>query len=74
VEQGHPRFFPPERETFPPFLNAFDVTWADRRKTFGSELSLYFLKPEKHMSDSFGFDNEFMAVFPAYHSLEARTV
>ena len=56
-----------------PFVQNFDVTWARRRRAFGSELSVYFLKPEPHMGRAFGFESEILAVYSQYDALQPRT-
>lgn len=74
VETDHLARYPEERDIMLPFLANFDVTWAKRRLAFGSSLSVYFLRPERHMEDAFGFENEIMAVYSPYPTLEPRTV
>ena len=70
---GHLARYPDEESLLRPFLPNFDVTWARRRRAFGSELSVYFLKPEKHMERAFGFESEILAVYSQYDTLEPRT-
>jgi len=65
---------PDERELLVPFLAGFDVTWAAHRRVLGSELSFYFLRPERFMQEAFGFDNEILAVYSGYETLQARTM
>ena len=57
-----------------PFLQNFDITWAQKRRAFGSNLSVYFLKPEQHMERAFGFETEILAVYSPYNPLEPRTI
>ena len=56
VSTGHLVNYPEEELLLRPFVQNFDVTWARRRRAFGSELSVYFLKPEPHMEQAFGFE------------------
>ena len=65
--------YPEEDEILKPFTHSFDITWASRRRVFGSELSVYLLKPERHMERAFGFETELLAVYSPYDSLEPRT-
>ena len=57
-----------------PFLNGFDITWGRRRTARNQELSVFFLRPEKFMAETFGFSQEVLLVFSDYPTLEARTV
>ena len=74
VERGHLAAYPEQRELLLPFLAGFDVTWAKQRIAFGSELSVYLLKPERHMTEAFGFELEVLLVYSKYESLQPRTV
>jgi hypothetical protein len=74
VESDHLAAFPGEREIIRGFLSSFDVTWARRRRAFGSDLSVYFLKPEPHMDRAFGFESEILTVYSSYSCLEPRTM
>ena len=65
--------YPNERKFLNPFLADFDITWANKRRLFGSELSIYFFRPERHLCDSFGFEREILVVYSNYDTLEART-
>ena len=60
VMTGYLAKYPDEESILRPFVQNFDVTWATRRRAFGSELSVYFLKPEKHMERAFGFESEIL--------------
>ena len=73
VTSGHLNQHPDEESILRPFVQNFDVTWARKRRAFGSELSVYFLKPEKHMERAFGFESEILAVYSQYDALEPRT-
>ena len=74
VDQGHLVKHPKERVLLQPLLENFDVTWARRRRAFGSELSVYFLKPARHMEKAFGFEAEILAIYSGYSELQPRTV
>ena len=73
VSTSHLTRFPDEESHLRPFIQNFDVTWASRRRAFGSDLSVYFLKPEPHMERAFGFESEILAVYSQYDSLQPRT-
>lgn len=55
-----------------PFLSMFDVTWGATNKAFGTTVSTYFLRPEHHTREAFGFEREVLLVYSPYRSLEAR--
>jgi hypothetical protein len=74
VKSGHLSKASEEEATVCPFLNGFDLTWAKKRKAANTWLSVYFLKPEQCMAQSFGFENEIMLVYSAYDSLEPRVI
>lgn len=64
-----------EEEAFlRPFLNGFDVTWGRKRFVRNQELSVYFLRPERFMTETFGFSQELLLVFSKYPVLEPRTI
>ena len=69
VMTGHLADYPDEESILRPFVQNFDVTWARRWRAFGSDLSLYFFKPEKHMERAFGFESEILAVYSQYDAL-----
>lgn len=74
VSTGHLIKYPEEELLLRPFVQNFDVTWARRRRAFGSELSVYFLKPESHMGQAFGFESEILLVYSHYDELQPRTL
>ena len=74
VKNEHLADFPDEELQLRPFIQNFDVTWASRRQAFGSDLSVYFLKPEPHMERAFGFESEILTVYSSYYALQPRTI
>ena len=74
VRSGHFTNYPEEEELLRPFLQSFDVTWAKRRRAFGSDLSVFFLSPEPHMERAFGFESEILVVYSSYEALQPRTI
>ena len=74
VREQHLRQFPDEESVIRPFLNGFDITWARRRRAYNSELSVYFLKPESFMAESYGFNREILLVYSPFDQMQARTI
>ena len=74
VTNNHLRGYPGERAFLTPFLAGFDITWGRRRSARNTELSVYFLKPEAFIAETFGFSQEILLVFSEYPTLEARTI
>ena len=72
VRKFHLYDYPSEVRLLTPFLNDFSVTWGKRRRLFGSDLSLYFLRPSNRIRDQFGFDSELLLVVSTYRTLEPR--
>jgi len=74
VRQGHLVQFPLEEALLHPFLNDFDITWANQRRAYNTKLSIYFLAPEKHMQEQFGFDAEILLAVSDFTTLQPRTM
>ena len=74
VMKGHLSAYPKEESHLRPFLQNFDLTWARRQMAYGSNLSVYFLKPEPHMERAFGFESEILAVYSSYETIQPRTI
>lgn len=72
VEDRHLRDHPEERKVLAAFLHSFSVTWAKRQTAFGSEVSVYLLKPDEHLDRAFGFNVEILALYSPYKTLEPR--
>ncbi|WP_445620503.1 hypothetical protein ACUN8C_00855 [Kushneria sp. Sum13] len=66
---GHPD----HRALLTPFLNGFDVTWGRSLREHNTDLHVYFLLPEQHFKESYGFENEVLLVYSPYERLELRT-
>ena len=58
--------FPNELEILRKIEPDFDVTWASRLRKFNTEISVYFIKPKPHISQSFGFDQELVMALCDY--------
>lgn len=63
---------PSDRVVIQRLLKDFDVTWAARREAFGSEFAAYFLRPERHIAEMFGFDREILMIRADYGRLQQR--
>jgi hypothetical protein len=74
VENNHLSEYPNELDVIKPFKSGFDITWGRRRRAYNTALSVYFIKPESYMEDSFGFDGEIMLVISDFESLEPRSM
>lgn len=74
VQDGHLARHPEELLWLRSFQSAFDITWASSRRAYGSDYSVYFLKPTGATKETFGFDQEIMLVYSKYDTLEARTL
>ena len=55
-----------------PLLHSFDVTYMNNYEKGRSNWCYFFLKPERHMKDSFGFDRELLCVYFSYPELHSR--
>jgi hypothetical protein len=74
VRDFHLNQYPQEEELLAPFLAAFDVTWARRRRAQNTDVSVYFLKPHDHIRESFGFEQELLLAYSPYPTLEPRSI
>jgi len=74
VRVHHLASFPEEEPLLHPFLDGFDVTWGRRRTAKNTTLSVYFLRPERFMEETFGFTQEILLVYSAYPKMEARAI
>ena len=60
----------PDDESFlSPFLSGFFVTWARVRKEYNTTLKVFFLSPEDHFKESYGFENEIMLIYDGGHKI-----
>lgn len=74
VKFNHLSTYPNEEQLIAPFLSGFDITWARRRKAYNTNISVYFLKPEKNITDTFGFEEEIVLAISDYKTIEPRTI
>lgn len=57
-----------------PFLSGFFVTWGRQRKEYNALLKVFFLSPEDHLKEAYGFENEIMLVYAPFPTMEPRTL
>lgn len=63
-----------DRDLLIPFLDGFHVTWAKIIKGYNTALKVFFLSPEDHYKESYGFENEVLLVYSPYDRMEPRTL
>jgi len=57
-----------------PFLTAFSITRAFRNTSHNSLHYEYFLSPDDHVLDMYGFSKEILLVYAPYQKMEPRTL
>ena len=55
-----------------PFLNGFDVTYAEEKHIVNTTIYAFLLKPESFISDAFGIDRELLLAYSEYETLQPR--
>jgi len=66
--------YPEDESILKPFLNGFYITWATIRHAYNTEIKVFFLSPETHMKETYGFENELLLVYAPYPRMEPRTI
>jgi hypothetical protein len=74
VRAEHLDSYPQEEDLLKPFLNGFYITWGRKRKSYNTDLSVYFLNPEAFITEIFGFTQEILLVYSPYPRMETRTI
>ena len=74
VTEEHLSRFPQELEIVRKVESDFDVVWAKRYVQFNAQISAYFLKPLKHITEGFGFEAEVVMIYSGYEEMQARTI
>ena len=65
----------PEQECIlKPFLNGFDITYADKRTINNTIIFAYLLKPEQYLQEAFGLDKEIILSYTPYDTLQPRAI
>ena len=57
-----------------PFLQGFDITYAEKKHINNTIIYVFLLKPEQFISDAFGIDKEIMMIFSDYDRIEPRAL
>lgn len=57
-----------------PFLNGFDITYAEKKRINNTIIFVYLLKPESYLSDAFGIDKEILLAYSPYDTLQPRSI
>jgi len=65
---------PEDESMLTPFLSGFFVTWGRQRKEYNALLKVFFLSPENHLKETYGFENEIMLVYAPFPTMEPRTL
>lgn len=65
---------PRDKALLTPFLNGFDVTWGANHRSFGTDIAVYFLLPELHVSQTFGIEQEIALFITDFPTLEPRVL
>ncbi|WP_370279392.1 hypothetical protein [Pontibacterium sp.] len=74
VRDGLLNDYPEQRDFLIPFLSGFYVTWGRKRKEYNTDIYVYFLSPEDHFKESYGFDNEILLVYTPFKRMEPRAL
>src|SRR5688500_5986401 len=74
VRNQHLYSYSQEEALLKPFLQGFDITFGRRRRGYNAELSVYLLKPEPFMAETYGFSQEVLLVYSPFKSIEARSI
>ena len=57
-----------------PFLNGFDVTYAEEKHINNTIIYAFLLKPEPSISEAFGIDREILLAYSQYETLQPRAL
>lgn len=65
----------PEQESIlKPFLNGFDINYAEIVSLNNTTIFSYMIKPEDFMKEAFGLEKEILLVYSPYETLEPRAL
>ena len=65
---------PDQLNMLTPFLNGFDIKYADEKRLNNTTVFVYLLKPEQFISDAFGIDREIMLAYSKYETFQPRAL
>lgn len=74
VRDHHLHNYPDEEVFLRRFLDSFEVTWGRRRTARNTTLSVYFLKPEAFIEETFGFSQELLLIYSNFSKIEPRAI
>ena len=57
-----------------PFLNGFDITYAEQKHLNNTTIYAFLLKPEQYITEAFGVDREILLAFSEYVTLQPRSL
>lgn len=66
--------YPEQKDFIIPFLDGFDIVWANNVRAYNTNIFVYFLSPAQHYKESFGFENEVLLAYSPYENMEPRTL
>ena len=61
-----------QQEMLKPFLNGFNVTYAEKCEINNTTLFAYMLKPEEFIKEAFGIEREILLAYSPYDELQPR--
>lgn len=57
---------PKQERMLKPFLNGFDITYAEEKSINNTVISAFLLKPEQYIVEAFGIDKEILLAYSPY--------
>lgn len=66
--------YPDQENMLKPFLNGFDVTYAEKKTLNNTTVFAYLLKPEQYLSEAFGIDKEVLLAYSPYDEIQPRAL
>lgn len=64
---------PDQADMLKPFLNGFDITYAEEKRLNNTTIYAFLLNPEQFLSDAFGIDREILLAYSEYETLQPRS-
>lgn len=65
---------PKQERMLKPFLNGFDITYAEEKSINNTVISAFLLKPEQYIVEAFGIDKEILLAYSPYDTLQPRAL
>lgn len=63
-----------QEDMLKPFLNGFDITYAEEKKINNTIIYAFLLKPEQYINDAFGIDREILLAYSPFEILQPRAL